>query len=114
MGQRRRKAAARPYGIQHPEPGFLIGAIFCGPQGILGCKLLGSPRLFAKAFPKIFESFAYNVIFTEERAQTRCKEAEGRQGAVLTTPVSGCASAGEGTHVRLETEKIIGSPVPGR
>lgn len=86
-----------------------IGAIFYGPQGILGCELLGSPQLFAKAFPKILKSFAFEVILTEEMAPTACKEAEAWWETVLTAPVSSYASPGQGTDLRLETEGLIGS-----
>lgn len=86
-----------------------IGAVFYGPEGLLGCELLGSPELFAKAFSKILKSFAFEVAFAEGQASAHCPEAEPWWHHVLDAPVAAYPSPGEGTDLRLESDGLIGS-----
>mgnify|MGYP001074952782 CR=1 FL=1 len=94
----------------HLRPGpTQIGAVFYSPEGLLGCELLGSSELFAKAFSKILKSFAFEVILAQEDAPAHSREAEPWWHRVLDAPIAAYPSPGEGTDLRLNTEELIGS-----
>ncbi|MEJ5366641.1 MAG: DUF6569 family protein [Desulfosoma sp.] len=86
-----------------------VGAVFYGPQGVLGCELLGSAGLFQKAFEKILKSFAFEVAFSEVEVRRRRKSVQGWWDSVLETPVEVFDSPGAGRDVRLESRRLIGS-----
>ncbi len=86
-----------------------VGAVFYGPQGILGCEVLGSPELFRKAFEKILKSFAFEVAFADVQVRRRKTSIRNWWESVLRTPVEMFDSPGAGRDVRLESRDLIGS-----
>ena len=86
-----------------------VGAVFYGPQGVLGCELLGSAGLFLKAFEKIVKSFAFEVVFSEDTVRRRRKSVQRWWDTVLQTPVDVFDSPGAGHDVRVESPRLIGS-----
>lgn len=86
-----------------------VGAVFYGPQGVLGCEVLGSPELFRKAFEKILKSFAFEVAFAEVQVRRRRTSIHNWWNSVLQAPVEMFDSPGAGRDVRLESRNLIGS-----
>lgn len=86
-----------------------VGAVFYGPQGVLGCEVLGSPELFRKAFEKILKSFAFEVVFADVQVRQRRTSIRNWWESVLRTPVEMFDSPGAGRDVRLESRHLIGS-----
>ncbi len=86
-----------------------LGAVFYGPQGVLGCEILGSTELFRKSFAKILKSFAFEVVFAEQKVRRRKASIANWWDSVLGAPLEMFKSPGDGQDVRLAGRHLIGS-----
>ncbi len=86
-----------------------VGAIFFGPQGLLGAELLGSEKLFQKAFPKILKSFAFEVLYGPSDPPSGVEKTAEWWRGVLDSPVMLFPSPGAGNDLRVDAAEIIGS-----
>lgn len=91
-----------------PQPDQL-GAVFIGPQGLLGAELLGSVELFRKAFPKILKSFAFEVLYGPQEPPSGVADAAGWWQRVLEIPVAVFPSPGLGNDLRVDSPDVIAS-----
>ncbi|MEJ5348583.1 MAG: DUF6569 family protein [Desulfosoma sp.] len=86
-----------------------VGAIFFGPQGLLGGELLGSENLFQKAFPKILKSFAFEVLYRPPNPPSAFEKAADWWRGVLHSSAMIFPSPGAGNDLRVDSAEFIGS-----
>jgi len=86
-----------------------VGAIFMAPAGILGCELLATPELFAKAVERIVRSFAFEVLASPDLDDVPVDKAQDWWQKIVDAPVTKHASPGAGEDIRLDVPGLIGS-----
>jgi hypothetical protein len=86
-----------------------VGAIFLAEGKILGCELLVTSDLFAKALDKIVRGFAFEVLSSKETKGISTDEVTKWWEKVLSAKLTRHASPGAGEDIRLDTPELLGS-----
>lgn len=86
-----------------------VGAIFLSRDGILGCELLATPKLFGRCIDKIVRSFAFEVLQRPDYEQHIENGPAKWWEAVLDAEFTTHQSPGVGQDVRLINPEFIGS-----
>ena len=86
-----------------------VGAIFLAGGKILGCELLATSDLFARALGKIVRSFAFEVLSIKETKGISMDEAMSWWEKILSAKLTRHASPGTGEDIRLDTPELLGS-----
>ena len=86
-----------------------VGAIFLAEGKILGCELLATSDLFARALGKIVRSFAFEVLSSKETKAISTDEAMSWWEKILSANLTRHASPGAGEDIRLNTPELLGS-----
>jgi len=86
-----------------------IGAVFYSPQGVIGCELLATADLFARAFAKIIRSFAFEVLEQPAMAEDGAEAPRIWLQKVMSAPVVTRPSPGAGEDLRIASRDVIGS-----
>jgi hypothetical protein len=86
-----------------------VGAIFLADGKILGCELLATWNLFARALGKIVRSFAFEVLSGGETKDISTDEVTKWWEKILASQLTRHASPGAGEDIRLDSPDLLGS-----
>ena len=85
------------------------GAVFCFGDSIVGADLFDKPSTLRLLWPKLVRAYAFDSLESERRGTVERSAVEEWMRGLSRTAVDSFPSAGLGTDVRLEGERLVGA-----
>lgn len=85
------------------------GAVFCFGDAIVGADLFDKPATLHKLWPKLVRAYAFDALEGKRRGTAERAAVEEWLRGLSRTAVDSFPSAGIGTDVRLEGDRLVGA-----